>query len=233
MCKVSSGCVQWDRELLPQHKTGELGRELEAPCVLTNLGTHSSPLCLQSLTVWGLDSMIYGGLFQPIQFCGSVWYYKGKGIHTLASSIVEAYILSPAYNKMKQLGKRRNFQDAREKRCFVSYSKSSLGTRLACSLDTDCNKWIVSLWNIPLDDITYTYIWHILVSSANPWVVSNLLYFSFEVLACSYKANFWTLKTCKSKNTFSFSIFGLAYILELAYVFYELGLSRATWFFSS
>lgn len=81
--------------------------------------------------------------------------------------------------------------------------------------------------NIPLDDITYTYIRYILVSSANPWVVSNLLYFSFEVLACSYKANFWTLKTCRSKNIFSLSIFGLAYSLELAYVFYELRLSRS------
>lgn len=40
----------------------------------------------------------------------------------------------------------------------------------------------------------------------NPWGASNLLYYSFEALACSYRANFQTFKTCRSKNTFSFSI---------------------------
>lgn len=55
-------------------------------------GTLSSSLPPEPYCA-GLDSIISGGPFQPIQFCDSVWYYKGKGIHTLASCIAEAYIL--------------------------------------------------------------------------------------------------------------------------------------------
>lgn len=92
MCKVSSGSVQWDCEQFPQSKSGELGREQQGLCSHHPGGTLSSSLPPEPYCA-GLDSIISGGPFQPIQFCDSVWYYKGKGIHTLASCIAEAYIL--------------------------------------------------------------------------------------------------------------------------------------------
>lgn len=82
MCKVSSGSVQWDCKQFPHSKSGEVGREQEGPCALIILEAHSAPHCFQSLTAQGMDPVIPGGTYQPIQFCDCVILQGQRDSHT-------------------------------------------------------------------------------------------------------------------------------------------------------